>query len=212
MFENPFKKQIPKPVQETTPANEMETIQDFFVGRLENMKPLFEKLESLFDKSGENFENLKFSAELASRAKIVLPVFMTVLATFGNVEQSSAQVVNQAQGMQNGQMVNNPGNQNTVQMTPEQWAAYEQQQKDLKTAQNLKIAGGVTMAVGTVLQGVGAMSNDVKTQNALLISGAVLNVAGTGMVIGGNVKAGQAGGTVSSGAQQQGRGYRPWRQ
>jgi|GEM_PF-3164326 len=204
MFENPFKS---KPQQEVVPVNGMEQIQDFVAGKLDTMQSLFAKLEVLFDKAGENVENLKLSPELASRAKIVLPVFMSLLATFGSVDDAQAQERDRYGIIIKTQTApTQPGSTKTMQMTQQEWVAEQQKQaaeqkrqKDLKTAQNLRIAGGVTMAVGTVLQGVGAMSQDAKTQNALLISGSVLNMAGTGMVVGGNMKAGQAGGGFPQG-------------
>lgn len=216
MFENPFKKQAPKPVQEITPANGMETVQDFFVGKLEDMQSVFTKLQSQFDGFGENAENLKLSPALASRAKIVLPVFMTVLATFGSIGDAEAQerdrygLIIKKPTEKLAEQPGAPTMQNK-QMTEQEWiaeqqkqAAEQKRQKDLKTAQNLKIAGGISMATGTVLQGIGMSVQDKDTQNALVISGTVLNMAGSGMTVAGNVKAGQAGGGMPQGAGQTG--------
>lgn len=189
----------PQPKQEAVPQTGMEKMREFLAEKLETMSPLFDKLESMFDKAGENFGNLKLSPELASRAKIVLPVFIGALSMMGNVEEASAQQFPQQQQptmtYQQWQMSQQGGNvyvgnqgvqQGGGQMTPEQ-------QRDLRAAQNLRTAGGVAMMTGAAVQGAGMMVQDPRIQNALMISGAVLNVAGTGMVVGGNVKAGQAG-------------------
>ncbi len=203
MFENPFKKQAPKQVQENTPANGMETVQDFFVGKLEDMQSVFTKLQSQFDGFGENVENLKLSPELASRAKIVLPVFMTVLATFGSTGDAEAQerdryglIIKKTE-----KTADQPGIQQNKQMTEQEWVAEQQRiaaeqkrQKDLKTGQDLRTAGMVTNIAAGVATTVGAMSRDPKVQNAMLITGSALNVTGTVLTVVGNSKTGQAGG------------------
>lgn len=212
MFENPFKKQAPKQAQENTPTNKIEGMQDFINGKLEDMKSLFTTLESQFDALGENVGNLKLSPALASRAKIVLPVFMTVLATFGSVDNAEAQERDRYGLIKKTEKApTQPGTQKTVQMTEQEWVAEQQRiaaeqkrQKDLKTGQDLRTAGMVTNIAAGVATTVGAMSRDSKVQNAMLITGSALNVTGTVLTVVGNSKTAQAGGGV-----QQGMGGNP---
>ncbi|MCF7831437.1 MAG: hypothetical protein K9M36_00940 [Candidatus Pacebacteria bacterium] len=201
MFENPFKKQTPKTAQENIPINKMETIQDFIGGKLESMQSLFGKLQSQFDSLGENVENLKFSPELASRAKIVLPVFMGLLTLMGNIEDASAQSQGQWVKVNGswqfaGSTANTSGN--TVQMTPEQWTAEQKRQKDLKTGQDLKTAGTYTQIAGGIATAIGIASKDPKVQNAALITGSALNLTGTVLTVVGNEKGRKASAGVTN--------------
>jgi hypothetical protein len=192
----------PQPKQESVPQSGIEKIQAFLAEKLEAMSPLFDNLQSIFEKAGEKMDNVTLSPELASRAKIVLPVFMGLLTVMGNVEDASAQ--SQGQWVQvNGSwhFVSSAANTSggTVQMTSEQWAAEQRRQKDIKTGQDLRTAGMYTNIGAGVATTIGMTSRDPKVQNAALITGSALNLTGTILTVVGNEKIRNA----SAGGNQQ---------